>query len=918
MEALAATGPSVCSLHQAAAQDRRSKHGRRSQQWRITRRNDDAFRPSCATSGTAAVATSALPVPLQAKRLWLAPCADALSAPRAASPRPSLSAEALAGRTRVRAEAQAGAGAAEVPPPETKLYDYVVIGSGIAGLRFALGVAAKGTVAVVTKAEPQEGSTNYAQGGVSAVLDPLDSIENHISDTIVAGAYLNDVEVVEVVCREGPERVRELMRMGASFDRGDDGRLLLAREGGHSHSRIVHAADVTGREIQRALLTAAQKTKRIDMFEHHMAIDLLTRQEDGRQSRCYGVEALDTETGQIIRFIAGSTLLATGGAGHVYPNTTNPTVATGDGVALALRAGAVISNMEFIQFHPTALADAGLPIQPPGPRPNSFLISEAVRGAGGLLYNQAGERFMLHYDPRAELAPRDVVARSIDDQLKRRGDLFVYLDISHKPTDEILRHFPNIAAECKRWGVDITKDPIPVVPAAHYMCGGVQTGLFGETSIRGLWAAGEVACTGLHGANRLASNSLLEALVFAQRAVEPAIEHAVAAAPLNHVLAGLPDGRDMDGAMWKGEEWEGEVEGEGEEVKVVGLSKGDSGAVAAAGVTAKYREQLKAIMWRYVGIVRSTDRLRIAQREIDMLASSWRADLETNVLLPRGAVSMETCEMENLINVASLVFKQWLQPPNLVHLACAATAELIGTMFFVFVGVGSVTVSSEFVQGLDVTRILSIGIAHGLALVVAVGAASGISGGHINPAVTLGMLAVGLVDVITAAAYVAAQLIGAVFGAGLVKAITPASTHDALGAHVLGAGVSVGQGVLTEIILTAILVYAVFATAVDPKGPSHLAPMLIGFAVLVDHIVGVPLTGASMNPARSFGAAVWSNVWENHWIYWVGSIIGACVVSVAYCLVFLVPREYGDKVKALSPRASNARQDETNVSITVS
>ncbi|CAI7767546.1 unnamed protein product [Closterium sp. NIES-54] len=655
MEALATTGPSVCSLHQATALDRLSKHGRKTQQWRITRRNDEALRPSCATSGTAAVVTSALPVPLQAKRLWLAPFADALSAPRAASARPSISAEALAGRTRVHAEAQAGAEAADVPSPETKLYDYVVIGSGIAGLRFALGVAAKGTVAVVTKAEPQEGSTNYAQGGVSAVLDPLDSIENHISDTIVAGAYLNDVEVVEVVCREGPERVRELMRMGASFDRGDDGRLLLAREGGHSHSRIVHAADVTGREIQRALLTAAQKSKRIDMFEHHMAIDLLTRQEDSGQSTCYGVEALDTETGQIIRFVAGSTLLATGGAGHVYPNTTNPTVATGDGVALALRAGAVISNMEFIQFHPTALADAGLPIQPPGPRPNSFLISEAVRGAGGLLYNQAGERFMLHYDPRAELAPRDVVARSIDDQLKRRGDLFVYLDISHKPTDEILRHFPNIAAECKRWGVDITKDPIPVVPAAHYMCGGVQTGLFGETSIRGLWAAGEVACTGLHGANRLASNSLLEALVFAQRAVEPAIAHAVAAAPLNHVLAGLPAGRDMDGAMWGGEEWEGEGEGEGEEVKVVGLSRGDSGAVAAAGVTAKYREQLKAIMWRYVGIVRSTDRLRIAQREIDTLASTWRADLETNVLLPRGAVSMETCEMENLINVASLV-----------------------------------------------------------------------------------------------------------------------------------------------------------------------------------------------------------------------------------------------------------------------
>ncbi|GJP70964.1 hypothetical protein CLOP_g1857 [Closterium sp. NIES-67] len=663
MEALAATGPSVCSLHQAAAQDRPSKHGRRTRQWRITRRSDEAVRPNCAISASAVAATSAFPVPLQAKRLWLAPCVDALSAPRPAFPRPSFSAEAQAGRLTVRAEAQAGAVAADVPPLETKLYDYVVIGSGIAGLRFALGVAAKGTVAVVTKAEPQEGSTNYAQGGVSAVLDPLDSIENHISDTIVAGAYLNDVEVVEVVCREGPERVRELMRMGASFDRGDDGRLLLAREGGHSHSRIVHAADVTGREIERALLTAAQKTKRIDMFEHHMAIDLLTRQEGEGQSTCYGVEALDIETGQIIRFIAGSTLLASGGAGHVYPNTTNPTVATGDGVALALRAGAGISNMEFIQFHPTALADAGLPIQPPGPRPNSFLISEAVRGAGGLLYNQAGERFMLQYDPRAELAPRDVVARSIDDQLKRRGDLFVYLDISHKPTDEILRHFPNIAAECKRWGVDITKDPIPVVPAAHYMCGGVQTGLFGETSIRGLWAAGEVACTGLHGANRLASNSLLEALVFAQRAVEPAIAHAVAAAPLNHVLAGLTDGGDVEGVVWGGEEWEGEGEGggEGEVVKVVGLRRGDPGAVAAAQVTASYREQLKAIMWRYVGIVRSTDRLRVAQREIDTLAATWRSDLETTVQLPRGAVSVETCEMENLINVASLVVQSALR-----------------------------------------------------------------------------------------------------------------------------------------------------------------------------------------------------------------------------------------------------------------
>lgn len=465
-------------------------------------------------------------------------------------------------------------------------YDFVVVGSGIAGLRFALDVAKTGRVAVVTKAERQEGSTNYAQGGVSAVLDPKDSVENHIRDTIVAGAYLNDEEVVEVVCREGPERVKELMEMGASFDRGEDGRLQLAREGGHSHHRIVHAADVTGREIQRALLVAAQRDPNITLFEHHFVVDLLTTQgEDGAQE-CYGVDALDVRSGQVLRFLAGATLLASGGAGHVYPNTTNPPVATGDGIALAQRAHAVISNMEFVQFHPTALADAGLPTPPSPPRLNAFLITEAVRGAGGVLYNQAGQRFMPEYDARGELAPRDVVARSIDDQLKRRGEQYVLLDISHKPREEILSHFPNIAEECLRCGIDITKEPIPVVPAAHYMCGGVQTGLHGETSVKGLWAAGEVACTGLHGANRLASNSLLEALVFAQRAVGPATAYALqqregAVALAMQRAAGHTPVQGQVQSLLKALP------------RAKGVSETDPRAVAAARITKKYKEQVQ-------------------------------------------------------------------------------------------------------------------------------------------------------------------------------------------------------------------------------------------------------------------------------------------------------------------------------------
>ncbi|KAI5082908.1 hypothetical protein GOP47_0002651 [Adiantum capillus-veneris] len=512
----------------------------------------------------------------------------------------------------------------------TKYFDFVVIGSGIAGLRYALDVAKCGTVAIITKAEPHETNTSYAQGGVSAVLDPLDSVENHIRDTIVAGAYLCDEEAVEVVCREGPERVKELIAMGASFDQGEDGRLHLAREGGHSHHRIVHAADMTGKEIERALLTSARNSPNITLFEHHFAIDFLVRQE-GPTVTCHGVDTVDTVSGEVKRLIAGVTMLGAGGAGHIYPNTTNPLVATGDGVAMAHRAHAVISNMEFVQFHPTALADEGLPIKPKD-RHNAFLITEAVRGAGGILYNQAMERFMPLYDQRAELAPRDVVARSIDDQLKKRKEAYVLLDITHKPREEILSHFPNIAAECLKCGLDITKQPIPVVPAAHYMCGGVQTDLNGETSVIGLYAAGEVACTGLHGANRLGSNSMLEALVFAQRAVKPAINYVQKLAGLHQVINEKKEWpRPCAPSLLKKEVVDEILE-----------------------ITSSKRKSMQGIMRDFVGLVRSTESLKIAQKKLCELELDWEEEIFRKGWQPN-MVHLKVCELRNLFLVANLV-----------------------------------------------------------------------------------------------------------------------------------------------------------------------------------------------------------------------------------------------------------------------
>ncbi|GFP99948.1 l-aspartate oxidase chloroplastic [Phtheirospermum japonicum] len=416
--------------------------------------------------------------------------------------------------------------------------------------------------------------------------------------------------------------------MGASFDHGEDGNLHLAREGGHSHRRIVHAADMTGREIERALLEAVRKDPNIFVFEHHFAIDLLTSQ-DSPDTVCHGVDTLNTETQEVVRFISKVTLLASGGAGHIYPSTTNPPVATGDGMAMAHRAEAVISNMEFVQFHPTALADEGLPIKPIKARENSFLISEAVRGDGGLLYNLSMERFMPTYDKQAELAPRDVVARSIDDQLKKRNEKYVLLDISHRPKQQILSHFPNIAAECLQHGLDITRQPIPVVPAAHYMCGGVRAGLQGETNVKGLYVAGEVACTGLHGANRLASNSLLEALVFARRAVQPSINHMRGA----RIDCGASQ-------VWAR--------------PVLPKSLGDTILDKVIRRTREVRKELQMIMWDYVGIVRSTVRLQTAEKRIGELELEWEAYLFQQGWEPT-MVGLEACEMRNLFCCAKLV-----------------------------------------------------------------------------------------------------------------------------------------------------------------------------------------------------------------------------------------------------------------------
>ncbi len=494
-------------------------------------------------------------------------------------------------------------------------YDFLILGSGIAGLSFALRVAEYGSVAIVTKKQSAESNTNYAQGGIAAVLGENDSFESHIEDTLVAGAGLCDPQTVEVVVREGPERIRELMALGAEFSH-QNGRLHFGREGGHSANRIVHAADATGREIEKTLLERVAENPNIDLFEYHFAVELITEHHLGQHVtrlrpdiHCYGAYVLDENEDVVLTVLAKSTLLATGGSGRVYLHSTNPAIATGDGVAMAYRAKARVENMEFVQFHPTSLFH---------PDADSFLISEAVRGEGGVLLNKDGHRFMPEYDERAELAPRDIVARAIDDQLKQRGEEHVWLDISHKPADVIRSHFPNIYERCASHGIDITVDPIPVVPAAHYQCGGVKTDLSAQTSIAGLFACGEVSCTGLHGANRLASNSLIEALVFSHRAVSSAVDYARRV----DWRKDIPDW-DVSGTAWP-QEWV---------------------------LISHNRDELRRVMWDYVGIVRSMLRLERAQRRTRLLFE------ETEDFYRRSRVSAGLCELRNMIAVAFLIIR---------------------------------------------------------------------------------------------------------------------------------------------------------------------------------------------------------------------------------------------------------------------
>lgn len=495
--------------------------------------------------------------------------------------------------------------------------DFLIIGSGIAGLSFALKAAQHGKVLIVTKTNEDESNTKYAQGGVAVVVDKEDSFDKHIRDTLIAGDGLCDAHIVELVVKEGPERIDEIIRYGTNFDTTKDGFFDLAKEGGHSEHRVLHYKDITGFEIERALLVQVHANPNIEMRTHLLAIELITQHHLGQfvdknsnDITCYGVYALNTYENRVERLLAKTTILASGGAGHVYSTTTNPVIATGDGIAMVYRAKGKVRNMEFIQFHPTALYN-------PGEYP-SFLISEAVRGYGGILKTRTGAEFMQHYDARGSLAPRDIVARAIDSEMKKSGDDFVYLDIRHRAKSDILKHFPNIYAKCLSIGIDMTKDMIPVTPAAHYMCGGILVDEHGRSSIRRLYACGECASTGLHGANRLASNSLLEAVVFAHRIYKDATE----------MVKQINNPPQIP-------EWD--------ETNTV-LSNED------ILVTHNLRETQK-VMSDYVGIVRSDFRLERAMRRLGLLYE------ETESFYKKTKLSVKLCELRNVIQNAYIVVK---------------------------------------------------------------------------------------------------------------------------------------------------------------------------------------------------------------------------------------------------------------------
>ncbi len=502
-----------------------------------------------------------------------------------------------------------------------KKYDFLVIGSGIAGMSFALKVATKGKVAILCKTNMDEANTHYAQGGIASVTKKTDNFEDHIVDTLIAGDGICNENVVRKVVEGAPEQIKQLLEWGVDFDKKEDGNFDLHKEGGHSDFRILHHKDNTGEEIQNSLIKRVRNNQNIDIYEEHFAIEIITQHHLGELVKhttpnieCYGAYVLDIKTNHVDTFLSKVTMMCTGGIGNIYQTTTNPPVATGDGISMVYRAKGLVDDMEFVQFHPTALYH-------PGDRP-SFLITEAMRGYGGILRNKAGESFMEKYDSRGSLAPRDVVARSIDTEMKKTGDECVYLDVTHKDPEVTKREYPTIYNKCLSLGIDITKDYIPVAPAAHYFCGGIKVDMNARTTINRLYAAGECSCTGLHGANRLASNSLIEAIVYADAAAKDSL-------------------RLLPSLSWNEEvpEWNDEGTSLNEEMVLITQSE----------------KEVNQIMQAYVGIVRSNLRLKRAYDRLELLYK------ETESLFQRSVVSKEICELRNIINTAYLVIKFAMQ-----------------------------------------------------------------------------------------------------------------------------------------------------------------------------------------------------------------------------------------------------------------